>query len=152
MAGEGPFLSAAFFCDRVLQEADGTLSAIRIVDRVFQVAAGIAPPEGMPPTTVNLTLLIALKSGAARGRHDLKIQAENPSGIRSPLAQTFSVLLEGEDRGANAIINLVFTAPEEGLYWFDVLLDGERLTRVPLRLVYLRQELGSPGTPPQPGT
>ncbi len=30
----GPYLQAAFFCERLLEEADGVLSAIRIVDTV----------------------------------------------------------------------------------------------------------------------
>jgi hypothetical protein len=29
-------------------------------------------------------------------------------------------------------------ANEEGLYWFDVFLEGARVTRVPLRLIYQR--------------
>ncbi len=36
MAEEGgPFLQAAFICEKVLTEADGTVSAIRIIDRFF---------------------------------------------------------------------------------------------------------------------
>lgn len=150
--GSGPYLTAALLCERVIEDREGVLTAVRIVDRVIQTATGTGTPDTMPPAPVNLTLLIALKSGEARGRHDLQIQIENPSGLRTPLAQAFSILLEGGDRGANLIVNLNFTALQEGLYWFDVYLDGVRITRVPLRLVYQRQETGSPQSAPPPSS
>ena len=31
---DGPFVAAAFICERVLREVDGVLSAMRIIDRV----------------------------------------------------------------------------------------------------------------------
>lgn len=152
MADGGPFLAAAFFCERVIEDKEGILTVVRIVDRIVQTAIGVDTPDVMPPANVSLTLLIALRSGEARGRHDVQIAAENPSGLRKPLAQAFSVLLEGEDRGANLVINLNFTAPQEGLYWFDVLVDQRRVTRVPLRLVYQRQEVVGPGSGLPPGS
>ena len=36
----GPYLEAAFFCEKVLQEIDGTKSAIRIVDRINRQIPG----------------------------------------------------------------------------------------------------------------
>lgn len=140
---EGPWLTAALICERVLQEADGTLSAIRIVDRITNSAIGQGTPAEMPPMPVNLTLLIALKAGAAHGRHDLKVELEGPNGLRTPVAETISVLFEGEDRGANVVLALNWIAQHEGLYWFDVVLNERLVSRVPLRVVYLRQETGS---------
>jgi len=37
-------------------------------------------PEDMPQFTYTLKLVIMLKSGAARGRHELKVVPELPSG------------------------------------------------------------------------
>ena len=48
MATEGPNVVAAVFCEKVLQEKDGVLSAIRIVDRFtvsVEAPSGAAPPE-----------------------------------------------------------------------------------------------------------
>ncbi len=149
----GPFINAAFFCERVIEDKEGVLSAIRIVDRVLNVATGLDTPAAMPPMPVALTLLITLKSGAAKGRNDVRITVERPSGIRSDLASALSVVLEGDDRGANLVMNLGLTMTEEGLYWFDVFVDEVFATRVPLRILYQRQQPGGrePGSP-EPGT
>ena len=54
-----------------------------------------------------------------------------------------SVHFEGEDRGTNVIYAATLNVEQEGLYWFDVLLDDELLTRMPLRILYQRQTAGS---------
>lgn len=142
---DGPYLMAALICEKVLQEPDGITTLVRVVDRV-QVAAtstlpGVALPENMPPIAVNtLTLFIGFKSGAARGTHKVGVRLEKPDGLKI-LTQEVDMLFEGEDRGVNLKmpLNLVLDMP--GLYWFEVLLDGEFVTRVPLRIVYQRQGL-----------
>jgi len=144
-SASGPFLAAALLCENILEEKDGVLSAIRIVDRIIHGARGPNPPEDMPPVPVNLRALISLKSGAARGRFAVGIVLEKPSGQREPAVE-IPVLLEGEDRGANLNIALAFQAELEGLYWFEVQLDGQPITRMPLRLIYQRLSLGG-GSP-----
>jgi hypothetical protein len=139
---DGPFLQAAMFCERIIEEKDGVLSGIRIVDRVIQSAVGTGTPTEMPPLSISLALLIILKSGAARGRSDVNVTVEEPSGFRRTIAEALTVMMEGDDRGANLILRLEWQARQEGLYWFDVAVDGVRLTRVPLRIVYQRQETG----------
>jgi len=52
------------------------------------------------------------------------------------------MLFEGSDRGVNLILNLRFDAKEQGLYWFNVYLEDQRFTRVPLRLIYQRIGFG----------
>lgn len=143
IATQGPWLTAALLCDRVLEEKDATLTVVRIVDRIVSSAIGQGTPAEMPPLPVNLILLIALKSGAAHGRHDLKVELEGPDGLRTPVVENISVLFEGEDRGANLQLALNWVAAQEGLYWFNVLLNERLLSRVPLRVVYVRQETGA---------
>ena len=46
---QGPYLSAAFFCEKVLVEQDGVKSAIRIVDRVTRTVVHPNPPPEMEP-------------------------------------------------------------------------------------------------------
>lgn len=139
---EGPFVTAATLCDQVIEGKDGVLSLIRLVDRWTITASGPEPPEEMPSQQLNLTLVVSLKAGAARGSHTVKIQPEAPSGLRQD-ALELPVLFEAEDRGQNLIVNLDFTVKEPGLYWFDVLLGDRRLTRIPLRVVYQRIRTGS---------
>lgn len=140
----GPYLSAALVCERVIQEQDGVLTAIRIIDRIIQSAIGVEAPDEMPSFGVNITLLVVLKAGAARGRHQVRITIEAPSGEQMPQEATLPVLLEGEERGVNLILTLGFLAEQEGLYWFNVYFGDQDtlLTRVPLRIVYQPQRLG----------
>ncbi len=129
------------------------LSVIRLIDRLILGTAEPEPPDAMPAMPVNFTLLIVLKAGAARGRFQIRLTLEAPSGQRMPLEATLPVLFEGEgDRGINLIVPVGMQIDQEGLYWFDVLLGGPRyqqreelLTRVPLRIVYQPQRV--PGVP-----
>jgi len=127
----------ATFCDRVLQEADGTLSLIRVFDRYTITATGGASPAELPASRIALTLVVALKAGDARGRYTLRVRPEQPSGLRGE-AQLFDVTFEGPERGVQLIVNLTIEAVE-GLHWFDVLLDDTELTRIPLRILYQRR-------------
>jgi hypothetical protein len=141
----GPYLQTAVLCEKVLHEQDGVLSLIRIIDRIISSAVGADVPDEMPPVPVNLTLAIVLKSGEARGSHNLRIALEAPSGLDVG-AQHMPVLLEGDaDRGVNVIVNFGFQAEQQGVYWFAVYF-GDRdvlLTRVPLRIVYQPQRLAA---------
>jgi hypothetical protein len=53
----GPYVIAAAFCERALQERDGVLSLIRIIDKWTTAVTGPAPivPDRMPPVPVNPT-------------------------------------------------------------------------------------------------
>lgn len=141
----GPFLQMAVFCERVLQEKDGVLSAIRIVDRFAHAIHGAEFPEKMPPIKIDVAILIALKSGDFKGKQLLKIIPRTPSGQEMP-GFSGPILFEGEDRGINVTLRYLFEAPEEGLYWFDVELDGKVLTKMPLRIIYQQTHVTSTTT------
>jgi hypothetical protein len=136
----GPYLVAALLCEKILVEKDEVLSVIRMIDRITQTATGSETPETMPPLALQLTALISFKSGDARGPMKVALRPEDPSGAQLGMfSQTAH--FEGEDRGVNLIINLNFVAELTGLYWWDVLLDGERITRMPLRVQYAPTQL-----------
>ncbi|HEV7494472.1 hypothetical protein [Baekduia sp.] len=131
----GPFITAALFCERVLEERDGVMSAIRIVDRLT-----IIQPE--PPFIAAVTAVISLKQGKAVGRYALGLRPEAPSGLQLPVFQAPVNFDGGEgDRGVSVVLPLQLEV-EEGLYWFDVLWIDDRadhqelLTRMPLRVVW----------------
>lgn len=136
--GSGPFVNVAVLCERVLREEDNVLSLIRLFGRYNVTATGPGAPEQMPPQTVMLTMVLGFASGAARGRSTVRIDTYAPSGLRTGQAPPMSVLFESEDRGANVILNVQFVADAEGVYWFEVLVDEQALTRIPLRVIYQR--------------
>jgi len=140
----GPWVATALLCERVLHEADGVLSLIRVIDRVTHSAVGPQPPLEMPPVEIDLWAVIVLKSDEARGRHTVTVRPEKPSGEQMA-ATELPVLFEGEERGAAVVLNLKLALDQEGLYWFDVILDEQptRLTRIPLRLVYQPQKIAT---------
>ena len=142
----GPYIQVAAFCDRVLQEGDGVLSLIRVVDVITHTVAGQGTPEEMPPVTYPLNLVLTLKAGRARGRHELTITPELPSGEALPPV-TASVRFEGEGRGTNVISKIQMEFRFEGLYWFNIRLDNRILTRLPLEVRYARMSLGGPPAP-----
>ena len=134
--GKEPFLAMAVLCERVLEEKDGVLSLIRIVDRLVH-AAGPEGPEEMPAILAKLVMVLGFKSGAVHGKRTVTVRLVDPANeVKGEW--TFPVLFEGEDKGANLIINMSLKLEKEGLHWFDVLLEKKLVTRVPLRVVYMR--------------
>jgi hypothetical protein len=131
VASEKPYVALACLCEKTLLEKDEVLSIVRIID-TFQIEA---PQDGtswsVPP--LQFWMVISLRSGAVRGKFDLGLALQAPSGIN--IASTkWPIVLEGEDRGATVTTRISLALEELGLYWFDVLWEGELLTRIPFRL------------------
>lgn len=137
MPNTGPFLKAALFCDSVIEGKDGVLSLIRVVDRLTITVAGLDAPADIPQTKHTLTLVLMLVSGTARGSHEVAVSVEPPGGTVRRVWST-SVLMEGEDRGANLVAQINTKFESQGLYWFHVQLDGDHLTSLPFRVIYQR--------------
>ena len=133
----GPYVHLATFCENVLQETTGVISLIRSVDVVTHVERGTNPPQEMPEFHYPLTLVISLKSGTARGRHNVKVVPRMPSQETLP-PQDFSVNMEGEGKGVNLILKMDTPYKYEGLYWFDIIFDGNLITCIPLEVRYSR--------------
>jgi hypothetical protein len=138
----GPYMAIAVICERVLQEKDGVLSLIRVIDRFF-VHGGA---KEMPPSAVQGNIVIAMKSGFQKGTLYIKLRGSTPSGKPLP-EREFPVLFEGDDRGVGIVAPFQLTLDEEGVYWFDVLLEDATITRIPMRIVY--QRLAQTAVPPQ---
>ena len=140
----GPYLQMAFFCEKILTEADGVTSFIRQVDRLTTAASGPGAPAKMPTTNFTAFMAIVLKSGAAQGSAEVKLFRERPSGLRDadPLF-TVTVFLEGAERGVGLYGPVNMTFEEAGLYWFDLYADETLMTRMPIRVIYQRATAGS---------
>jgi hypothetical protein len=146
----GPYLQIACFCEKVITESDGVLSLVRIVDSIVQTATGVGVPDEMPPFVVsNLTLVMSLKPGKARGRYSIKIRPEDPSGAQLPEHEV-SIQLASGNRGVNIITAFQFAVQYEGIYWFDLLFvpggdaDDWLLTRIPLEVQYRPEKVAAP--------
>jgi hypothetical protein len=135
MGLDGPYLTIAVLCDKVLEEKDGAASLIRIVER-FTI---LGQSPSMQPTVISPMLVIGLKAGMFRGDAVIQIQPVLPSRERAP-ALRLPVHFEGDDdRGITVIGQLQFLVTEPGLYWFEIKLFDALLTKIPMRVVYLPQ-------------
>jgi hypothetical protein len=143
----GPYVAIATFCEKVLTEQGGAPTIIRIIDTLNQSAVGPDAPREMQPFMANITLVVMLKSGQARGQFGLMVRPEAPGGFRMPPFET-SVHLQGEAWGSATVMPMQFPVEAAGIYWFDILLTSpgsdveQLLTRVPLEIVYQRAAAG----------
>ena len=146
----GPYVQVAALCEQVLREADGVLSLIRIIDVITHTERGADPPREMPTVRYPLTLVLALKSGSARGRHEITITPELPSG-ETMSATTITQQMEGEGRGSIIAAQMDIPYSLEGLYWFHIRFGDHLLTRLPLQVRYSRTATGPATTNPSRG-
>lgn len=136
-----PYVTAALLCERVIQEKDESLTLIRLIDKIQYSLEGIGiefPREIKP--VVPLQGLIGLKSGPVTGVHKLKVVSERPNGERKDVFEHSFELL-GKDHGQNIIMRMNLGIDQDGLYWLDVLFDDEVLTRIPLIVSALPQQV-----------
>ena len=133
MPNTKPYVSVACVCEKVLQEKDGVLSAIRLVDTFHLQPLPGAPADakGILP----LTALVALKSGDVTGTFELRMQVRSPSGKVVDIPEKWPVILAGGEQGVQLVMQFHLPVPEFGLYWFDVLWNGDVLTSFPLKLI-----------------
>lgn len=146
MPDTGPFLKAALLCDQVIEGKDGVLTLVRVIDRLIVTAAaagaGAAIPREMPGMPHQMWLVLMFVSGRARGSEEIEIVMERPDGAADSIFTT-TAYFEGEDKGANIVVQLQQEFRAEGLYWFKILLEKEQITRVPFRVIYQRIGPGS---------
>jgi hypothetical protein len=128
-----PYLLAAFICERVLIEKDDVPSAIRIIDTFnIVIQKGLpSPPNSLP--TIQITLLAIFKS-EERSTHTLTFEIAAPSGKRTRSGAETIVSVDGQERGANVALRFPVVIDQEGVYWIDLLLDKEKVTRIPFRV------------------
>ena len=129
---------------------------MRAVDR-FTVpkVSGPLPPGvqlNMIQRPLEFTLVVALKSGdLGSGKHDVTIRLQKPdmTYVQDNNASVF--FSGGEDNGALFMMPIAIVSPEEGLHWFDVLFDGNLITRIPMRVLHTPAILQVPFQPPPEG-
>lgn len=131
----GPWVMAAFVCEKVLQEGDGVLSFIRVVDRFTSPR----PTAQIQPQVIQVMLVIAFKAGGLpTGTYNITIRLYKPSAPSTPASviSREAFIEAGEDRGINLVSPLVLLADEEGVFWIEVLFQEAVITRAPLRVIF----------------
>ena len=102
-----------------------------------QLAIAEIPPPPQPDMkpSLPLKLLVGLKSGSVKGERKIKIVGRSPSGQVGESVETPAVFNGGE-HGVMLQVLMTMVLAGEGLYWFDVLVNGAIVTRLPLRISY----------------
>jgi len=137
-----PYLHIATFCEKILHEADGVNSIIRMIDR-FNVQ-GIT--DEMQPMPLQFMVYISFKSGFMRGKQKVSLRPKSPKGEELP-SMDIPVLFEGDDdRGPAIQIPVNWIATEEGLFWWDLYVNDVLVTRMPLRVAYQQVRMAIPGS------
>jgi hypothetical protein len=132
---QGPFVAAALLCQSVTPRDDGSVDIGGIVDGLA-ISRRQSPADPLalaPHALVELTALVSVRAGSLRGPHRLGLRGTFPSG--RPGAELERPVELTDDRpGANLVVPLEIPVFEAGLHLFDVVFDGELLTRMELHI------------------
>lgn len=138
-APNGPFVNVAAFCQYALQEKDDAITAVRIVDRVtLAVDEGDQADAAGTSAPLQLWAVIVLQPGALRGSHNLTVRPTTPTADQSSPWE-FPIFFPEDGRGVQVLVNMSITVTREGTSNFDVYVDDQFLTRMPLRVAFTRQ-------------
>ena len=132
----GPYLSAALFCDQILEDRDGTLSAIRIIDTVtLKIAASTPPNQAIP---LSVAMLLTFKSGDSPGKHEIRVDMRSPAGKLKRGGPQTHELSEQPYGGVNLKMITTIMVKKGGVFWIEINLDGRRISRTPLNVIVER--------------
>src|SRR5438445_1958699 len=138
-----PYLCIAVFCERVLEDKDGVLSTVRIVDKIIMQAVTAEMPAGShmapgmlaPRPVANIVALIGFRAGGTKGKRTIKLTGRSPDG-KAMQEITHLAEFKGGNQTYNLRANMSIEVSQEGIYWIEVFLDGKRVNRMPLEVVH----------------
>ena len=133
----GLYVTLACICERALQEADGTVSIIRVTDEFVVEGTETDTPQVMPSFVAEFTMVLAIKSEANMGEVDIKMIPENPSGQKGK-ANAF-VADFTNTRSYTYVIQSRQLFEEPGFYWYGVYLNDALATKIPFEVTYRHQ-------------
>ncbi len=134
-------LNAALLCENVIEEKDGTLSALRIIDRVALQVSLPSKNESLPipPLPVNAVFLLVFRKQVDEERSfTAAVVTTGPSGKETAIASLPVTMPAGIGKGQNVVLRLLFGVQDTGTYWLTVRVDGTVLARVPLEILITR--------------
>jgi hypothetical protein len=129
----GPYLQYAVLCERVVVDQDKIISLFRIVDR-FKIQAD---KDELPPGILTPTVAVAFKSGDAKGKHQVRVIANDPQGKAIAKVEAIINLL-GNNHGEMMRATMAIPITTTGLHWIDVYLNSRLITRMPAQIDYAK--------------
>src|SRR5262249_50179280 len=131
----------------------GILSAVGILDGC-EILIPPDTPSDLPSSSnripVAQNILLVFKTGSSPGKHLLKLIVQQPDGQRSEAGKHEIDLSPQPHGGANVRINAALGVFNDGVYWVDVLLDDQLITRMPLNILIKRATMPTaPGASPE---
>jgi hypothetical protein len=143
----GPYLAAAVFCENIVEDKDGALSCIRIIDTITVRLPADTPPD-VPSDEkripVSIKGLVSFKRGGISGKfHKIKLAMESPDGRRGIMDERKLEMGTPPFGGGNLYFNVTIAIKKGGLFWMTVSLDGKEFTRSPLRILIEREASAS---------
>jgi hypothetical protein len=142
----GPWLLMATFCEYLIEDKRGVLSVLGMVDRVRVEARGAGIPDTLPPIDFKGKLVLRFVAGKAIGRGTVRIDIETPDGLNHP-GPSFGITFAAPAYGVQRVIDIRMPLVMEGIYWFTVWLDEQRMAQLPLHVVYEPEVTGTPAEP-----
>jgi hypothetical protein len=132
----GPFVSVTLW-ENVIEERDGTLTAIRLIDQLnIDVPPSVGPDVETVLVPKSLAILVTIRDGEPNRAYEINIRLRSPDGRTLTFEPAGRVIAGGSVNGANFIARTSFGSQLEGLYHFDIALGGDFMTSVPLRVAY----------------
>jgi hypothetical protein len=134
-----PRLKVGALCERVLEERDGVISIIRLIDRLIITFQGKDVPKELPPGLTEVTAVMCWVSGL--GDYEAKVKVKTPDNeiIESG---TLPFRLDSLESVHNQIVKMTIPIRVPGHYWFEFILNEEVRGRVPLHVIYQRKQTG----------
>jgi hypothetical protein len=119
----GPYVAAAFFCEAATRDPDESWSFERI-----HYGAVMADRPG---TYTEPIFVLSLVGGREPGRKVLDIFGQLPGESRVRVAGPDQLVFDGPAHVHVIAQRIVVRTDNEGIAWFDVVVDGRLLTRMP---------------------
>ncbi len=124
-------------CERILAEADGVLSAIRLVD-VFFVDPDT--PVAGEEKVLGMQILITSKfTPGALKKHTVELTLIRPNGERKPMGEPREVEIETKypdlPSGFNMVVHAGVKVKQMGTHQIALSVDGEELRQAPFTLL-----------------
>jgi hypothetical protein len=129
----GPFLQTALIAEKILSEPDGTVTIVRVVDRIGLQTESINHPENAT-ISLNLTILIGLKAGGFKGKGTVTIVQVGPAGKNQAIGKAEFTFDGTQSAGYNTQAPCLLKWEGDGQYWYEIFLNDRFLSRIPLQV------------------
>lgn len=128
----GPYLQMAVLCEKVHIDPDGSASILRVTDQLAIRGDGPNGNWSMAKQVITLSLALSFNPGTSRAKHTVRVRPSDEGAVAPD--RELELDFSGTNRSGNLVLPLELEITSDGLYWFDVYLDGSLVTRVPLHV------------------